>query len=37
MGLMTYSLSDTLKIFVEHEKRHFRQARRVTEMQEFPR
>lgn len=37
MPLMTYSLAHTLEIFIEHESRHFRQAKRVTEMQEFPR
>lgn len=34
--LMTYSLSDAYQIMIEHEKRHFRQALRVTEMSEFP-
>lgn len=37
MKLMTYKLSDGFRIVVEHEKRHIRQARRVTEMAGFPR
>ena len=36
MGLMTYRLRDGLGILVEHEKRHFRQATRVTEADGFP-
>ncbi|MEP6849531.1 MAG: DinB family protein, partial [Acidobacteriota bacterium] len=34
--IMTYRLSDGLGIVVEHEKRHFRQARRVTAADGFP-
>ena len=34
--VMTYRLRDGLGILVEHEKRHFRQAKRVTEMEGFP-
>jgi hypothetical protein len=33
---ITYSLFDTYRIFVTHEKRHFRQAERVTEAENFP-
>jgi hypothetical protein len=36
MKLMTYKLSDGYRIFVEHEKRHFRQAERVTQASGFP-
>ena len=36
-SFVTYSLSDAYKILVLHERRHFNQARRVMEMQEFPR
>ena len=36
MRLMTYSVRDGLSIVVEHEKRHFRQAVRVTETEGFP-
>lgn len=36
MGLMTYRLNDGVEILVEHERRHLRQARRVTEMAGFP-
>ncbi|MCD9187135.1 MAG: DinB family protein [Pyrinomonadaceae bacterium] len=34
--LMTYKFGDGLKIIVEHEKRHFRQAERVTQAENFP-
>jgi hypothetical protein len=33
---MTYKLSDGFQIIVEHEKRHFRQAERVTKTEGFP-
>lgn len=36
MKLMTYKLSDGFQVVVEHEKRHFRQAQRVTQMENFP-
>lgn len=36
MKLMTYKLSDGFRVVVEHEKRHFRQAKRVTETEGFP-
>ncbi len=36
MSAITYSLHDAFRIMVEHEKRHFRQARRVMEMDGFP-
>ncbi len=36
MKLMTYKLSDGYKIVVEHERRHFRQAERVTQTSDFP-
>ncbi|HEX8289508.1 MAG TPA: DinB family protein [Pyrinomonadaceae bacterium] len=36
MKIMTYKLSDGLRVVVEHEKRHFRQAKRVTEAEDFP-
>ena len=35
-GFVTYSLLDALRIVVAHERRHFRQARRVTEAPGFP-
>ena len=35
-GFVTYSLLDALRIVVAHERRHFRQARRVTRTQGFP-
>ena len=35
MPLMTYKLSDGFQSIVEHEKRHFRQAERVTAMEGF--
>ena len=34
-SLITYSLMDTYRIIVTHEKRHFLQARRVSEMSVF--
>ena len=36
MKLMTYRLADGFTVVVEHEKRHFRQAQRVTETENFP-
>ncbi len=36
MSLMTYRLADGFQIIVEHEKRHFRQAERVTQTDGFP-
>ncbi len=36
MKLMTYNLSDGYQVFVEHEKRHFRQAERVLQETNFP-
>lgn len=36
MKLMTYKLADGFQVIVEHEKRHFRQAERVTETDGFP-
>ena len=36
-GLVTYSLLDAYRIVVAHERRHFAQARRVTEREGFPR
>jgi hypothetical protein len=36
MSLMTYKLSDGFTVVVEHEKRHFRQAERVTRTDGFP-
>ena len=36
MKLMTYRLADGYRIFVEHEKRHFRQAERVMQTSGFP-
>jgi hypothetical protein len=35
-GFVTYNLRDALRIVVAHERRHFRQARRVTETPGFP-
>lgn len=35
-GLITYSLLDAFRIVVAHERRHLRQARRVTEAPGFP-
>ncbi|HMJ08933.1 MAG TPA: DinB family protein [Pyrinomonadaceae bacterium] len=37
LGLMTYRLSAGLQAIIEHEKRHIRQAVRVTEAEGFPR
>ncbi len=36
-GFVTYSLMDGFRIVVMHERRHFEQARRVTESEAFPR
>ena len=36
MRLITYKLADGLRIVVEHEKRHVRQAERVTQAEAFP-
>jgi uncharacterized damage-inducible protein DinB len=36
LGIVTYSLDDTLTILVVHCQRHFGQARRVTESAAFP-
>ncbi len=36
LKIATYKLSDGYKIIVEHEKRHFRQAERVTKEANFP-
>ena len=36
MRLMTYKLADGFRIIVEHERRHFRQAERVTQTENFP-
>ena len=36
MGLMTYNLADGLQSIIEHEKRHFRQAERVMQTENFP-
>jgi len=36
MKLITYKLSDGFQVVVEHEKRHVRQARRVTQTEGFP-
>lgn len=36
MKLVTYKLSDGLQVIVEHEKRHLRQAERVTKETNFP-
>ncbi len=35
-GFVTYSLRDAFRIVVAHERRHLRQARRVTETPGFP-
>lgn len=37
LGIVTYNLDDAFSILVEHTKRHIRQAKRVTEMPDFPR
>ena len=36
LGFVTYSLDDCFTILVEHCQRHFGQAKRVTEIDEFP-
>jgi hypothetical protein len=36
MKLMTYRLADGFTVVVEHEKRHFRQAERVANLENFP-
>lgn len=36
LKLMTYKLADGFTVVVEHEKRHFRQAERVTQTENFP-
>jgi hypothetical protein len=36
MKLITYRLSDGYQVIVEHERRHFRQAERVTQTEGFP-
>ena len=36
MKLMTYRLEDGFRVVVEHERRHFRQAERVTQTSGFP-
>lgn len=36
LSVATYKLSDGFQIIVEHEKRHFRQAERVTKEGSFP-
>jgi hypothetical protein len=36
MKLMTYKLADGFRVVVEHERRHFRQAERVTQTEGFP-
>jgi hypothetical protein len=36
-GLITYSLLDCYRILITHERRHFLQAKRVTEAGAFPR
>ena len=36
MKLMTYKLADGFRVVIEHEKRHFRQATRVTQADKFP-
>lgn len=35
-GFVTYSLGDACRIVVAHERRHFEQARRVTQVPGFP-
>ena len=37
MKLVTYKLADGFRVVVEHEKRHFRQAERVLQAENFPR
>ena len=36
MKLMTYRLADAYRSIVEHERRHFRQAERVLQAENFP-
>ncbi len=36
LAVLTYSLDDAYTVLVEHTKRHFRQAKRVTEAEDFP-
>jgi len=36
LGVFTYSLEDAYTVLVEHSRRHFRQAKRVTEAEGFP-
>lgn len=36
LAVFTYSLDDAFTVLVEHTKRHFRQAKRVTEAEGFP-
>lgn len=36
LAVFTYSLDDAYTVLVEHTKRHFRQAKRVTEANGFP-
>lgn len=36
LNIVTYKLADGFQIIVEHEKRHFRQAERVTQANGFP-
>ena len=37
LGIFTYCLDDAYTVLVEHTRRHFRQAKRVTEAEGFPR
>ncbi len=37
LSVFTYTLDDAYTVLVEHTKRHFRQAKRVTEAEGFPR
>ena len=36
LAIFTYKLDDAYTVLVEHTKRHFRQAKRVTEVEGFP-
>jgi hypothetical protein len=36
LGIVTYKLSDGLRILAEHDRRHIRQALRVTALDGFP-
>jgi hypothetical protein len=36
LAVMTYTVDDAYTVLIEHEKRHVRQAKRVTEMEGFP-